>query len=89
VALPAGIDPADKALLPATTVGGGCVQRVQPDGGWDLSVKLRAGIDNVLNRRLPIVGENLAVGDTNSNQTNLNYYDGLGRRFFIGAKATF
>ena len=30
-----------------------------------------------------------AVGDTNSNQTNLNYYDGLGRRFYIGAKATF
>ena len=59
-------------------------------GGWDLgTIKLRAGIDNVLNRRLPIVGENLAVGDTNSNQTNLSFYDGLGRRFFIGAKATF
>jgi iron complex outermembrane receptor protein len=86
-----GIDPADKALLPATTVGGaGAYSVFNLTGGWDLGpVKLRAGIDNVLNRRLPIVGENLAVGDTNSNQTNLNYYDGLGRRFFIGAKATF
>ncbi|HMA11476.1 MAG TPA: TonB-dependent receptor, partial [Steroidobacteraceae bacterium] len=88
--LPA-VDPADKALLPNTTVGGaGAYSLFNLSGGWDLgTVKLRAGIDNVLNRRLPIVGENLAVGDTNSNQTNLNYYDGLGRRFYIGAKATF
>jgi outer membrane receptor protein involved in Fe transport len=85
------VDPSDKALLPNTTVGGaGAYSVFNLTGGWDLGpVKLRAGIDNVLNRRLPIVGENLAVGDTNSNQTNLNYYDGLGRRFFIGAKATF
>jgi outer membrane receptor protein involved in Fe transport len=86
-----GIDAADKALLPNTTVGGaGAYSQFNLTGGWDLgTIKLRAGIDNVLNRRLPIVGENLAVGDTNSNQTNLSFYDGLGRRFFIGAKATF
>jgi outer membrane receptor protein involved in Fe transport len=82
------VDAADKALLPTTTVTGtGSYSLFNLSAGWDLgSVKLRAGIDNVLNRRLPIVGANLAAGDTNSNQTNLNFYDGLGRRFYIGAK---
>lgn len=86
-----GVDAADKALLPTTKVTGtGAYSLFNLSGGWDLgTVKLRAGIDNVLNRSLPIVGANLAAGDTNSNQTNLNFYDGLGRRFYIGAKATF
>jgi iron complex outermembrane recepter protein len=86
-----GVAPADKALLPLTTVGGaGAYSTFNLTAGWEIgNVKLRAGIDNLLNRSLPIVGENLAVGDTNSNQTNLNFYDGLGRRFFVGAKVAF
>lgn len=80
-----------KALQPDTKVTGtGSYSVFNLTGGYDLGiVKLRAGIDNVLNRRLPIVGANWAAGDSNSNQTNLNFYDGLGRRFFVGMKATF
>lgn len=85
------VEAADKALQPDTKVTGtGSYSVFNLTGGYDLGiVKLRAGIDNVLNRRLPIVGANWAAGDSNSNQTNLNFYDGLGRRFFVGMKATF
>jgi outer membrane receptor for ferrienterochelin and colicin len=77
-----------KALLPTTTVEStGSYSMFNLTAGWDLgSVQFRAGIDNVLDRGPSIVGANNAVGDTNSDQTNLNFYDGLGRRFFVGAK---
>ncbi len=79
-----------KALLPSTTVEGtGAYSVFNLTGGWDLGkVQLRAGIDNLLNKEPLIVGANNAVGDTNSNQTNLSFYDGLGRRYFVGMKVT-
>jgi iron complex outermembrane recepter protein len=83
-----GVDASDKALLPTTTVlGTGSYSLFNLTAGWDFgAVQIRGGIDNVLNRRLPIVGANYAAGDSNSNQTNLNFYDGLGRRYFLGMK---
>jgi outer membrane receptor for ferrienterochelin and colicin len=77
-----------KALLPTTTVKGtGAYSQFGVTAGWDLgSVKLRGGIDNLLNRRPSIVGANPTAGDSNSDQTNLSFYDGLGRRFFLGAQ---
>ncbi|MEP7313385.1 MAG: TonB-dependent receptor [Pseudomonadota bacterium] len=77
-----------KALLPSTTVEDTASYSVfSLTGGWDLGkLQIRAGIDNLLDKELPIVGANNAVGDTNSNQTNLSFYDGLGRRYFLGVK---
>jgi outer membrane receptor for ferrienterochelin and colicin len=80
-----------KALLPTTTVEGtGSYSLFNLNAGWDVGkVQLRAGIDNLLDRQPSIVGANPTVGDSNSDQTNLNFYDGLGRRFYVGAKMTF
>lgn len=82
------VDNSAKALLPTTTVlGTGAYSVFNLSAGYDFgSVQVRAGIDNVLNRDPSIVGANPAVGDTNSDQTNLNFYDGLGRRFYVGVK---
>jgi outer membrane receptor for ferrienterochelin and colicin len=82
------VDNSAKALLPTTTVlGTGAYSLFNLSAGWDLgSVQIRAGIDNVLNRDPSIVGANPTAGDTNSDQTNLSFYDGLGRRYYLGAK---
>lgn len=79
-----------KALLPTTTVvGTSSYDLFNLMGGWDLGkVQLRAGVDNLLDKQPPIVGANPNI-DTNSDQTNLNFYDGLGRRYYIGAKVSF
>ena len=84
------IDSLDSALLPTTTVtGAGSYNMFNLSGGWDLGkVQLRAGIDNVFDKDPLIVGANPGI-DTNSNQTNLSFYDGLGRRFYMGAKVSF
>jgi iron complex outermembrane recepter protein len=77
-----------KALQPTSTVlGTGAYSLFNLSAGWDMgSVQFRAGVDNVLNRAPSIVGANPTVGDSNSDQTNLNFYDGLGRRFYFGVK---
>ncbi len=84
------VDNSAKALQPATTVlGTGAYSKFNLSAGWNLgSVQIRAGIDNLLNRAPSIVGANPTVGDSNSDQTNLNYYDGLGRRFYLGMKVS-
>jgi outer membrane receptor protein involved in Fe transport len=48
---------------------------------------VRFGIDNLLDKRPPVVGANPGV-TTSSNVTNAGYYDPLGRRFYVGVKAT-
>jgi outer membrane receptor protein involved in Fe transport len=50
---------------------------------------LRVGVDNLLDKAPPVVGANPAAKDTNSNQTNAQFYDVLGRRFYVGVKAKF
>jgi outer membrane receptor protein involved in Fe transport len=84
------VDSVDKALLGETTVVGADSYSVfNLRGGWDLGkVKLRAGIDNLFDTDPNIVGANPGI-DTNSNQTNLSYYDGLGRRYYVGAQVSF
>jgi iron complex outermembrane recepter protein len=85
------VDDAAKSLLPTTKViGAKAYDSFNLNAGWEMGkVQMRAGIDNVLDKEPLIVGANPAASDSNSDQTNLNYYDGLGRRFFVGAKIVF
>jgi iron complex outermembrane recepter protein len=85
------VDSVDESLLGGNTtvVGAGSYDLFNLSAGWDLGkVKLRAGIDNIFDKDPLIVGANPGI-DTNSNQTNLNFYDGLGRRYYLGAKVSF
>ncbi len=49
---------------------------------------VRFGIDNLLDKQPMVVGANPGV-TTSSNVTNPGYYDVLGRRYYVGLKATF
>lgn len=85
------VDSVDKSLLGGNTTvtGAGSYDLFNLSAGWDLGkVRLRAGIDNIFDKDPLIVGANPGI-DTNSNQTNLSYYDGLGRRYYVGAKVSF
>ncbi len=50
--------------------------------------ELRAGVDNLFNKRPLVVGANPGV-DSNTDQTNPGFYDTLGRRYYFGVKASF
>jgi outer membrane receptor for ferrienterochelin and colicin len=85
------VENAAKAILPTTTIqstGGYEMFNLFGSYTWD-NLQFRAGIDNVLDRQPPIVGANPAAQDTNSDQTNLSFYDGLGRRYYVGLKVSF
>ena len=85
------IENATYSLDPATTVlGSGAYSVFALNGTYALSdkVQLRAGIDNLLDRQPTVVGNNPGV-DSNTDSTLPGYYDALGRRFYIGLKATF
>jgi iron complex outermembrane recepter protein len=65
-------------------------------GSWAFGDHLtfRAGIDNLLNTSPPITGANTGVPGVSlptdgQGTTNASLYDALGRRFYIGVKATF
>jgi iron complex outermembrane recepter protein len=85
------VENAAKAILPTTTIEGTSSYSVfNVFGGYNFGkVQLRAGIDNLFNKDPPIVGANPSQGDTNSDQTNLSFYDGLGRRYYVGMKVSF
>jgi outer membrane receptor protein involved in Fe transport len=46
------------------------------------------GIDNLLDKQPPAVQRNPGL-TTASNVTNAGFYDVLGRRYYLGVKATF
>jgi outer membrane receptor protein involved in Fe transport len=50
--------------------------------------KLRLGIENLLDKDPPVYGTNPGV-DTNSDATQPGFYDTLGRRYYVGVKASF
>jgi len=79
------------SLDPATTIKGtGAYSLFGLNANYSFSDKyqVRAGIDNLLNRQPSVVGNNPGV-DSNTDQTLPGYYDALGRRFYVGLKATF
>jgi outer membrane receptor for ferrienterochelin and colicin len=53
---------------------------------WD-RFSFRFGVDNLLDEQPVVIGAIPGV-DSNTDQTNFNY-DPLGRRFYVGVKATF
>ena len=49
---------------------------------------MRVGIDNLFDKEPLVVGANPGV-TTASSTTNPGFYDVLGRRFYVGLKASF
>ena len=78
------------ALNPATTIQGAPhYDLFNLSAGYSFSqYSVRVGIDNVLNKDPLVVGTNPGV-DTNTDLTNPGYYDPLGRRYYVGVKASF
>jgi outer membrane receptor protein involved in Fe transport len=46
------------------------------------------GVDNLLDKEPPVVGANPGVNNAKGS-TSPGYYDVLGRRYYVGAKARF
>ena len=65
------------------------------NGTYELSdsINLRGGIDNLFNKRPPIgnvnTAANLTLGQLPGGGFNSQFYDTLGRRFYIGANVQF
>jgi outer membrane receptor protein involved in Fe transport len=83
------------ALNPATTVQGtSSYDLFNLSGGyrWD-KYSFRAGVDNLLDKKPLVYGRNeTAAGvliDSNSDTTLPQFYDPLGRRFYVGVEAKF
>jgi iron complex outermembrane recepter protein len=80
----------DYATNKNTTVqGAGAYGTLDAFGSFEINKKimLRGGIDNVTNRDAAIVGRN--PGTTNaSGSTNTQYYDVLGRRYYMSVQLT-
>jgi len=84
------IRPAAASTTPATTIQGAPsydLFYLSASYGFD-RFAVRAGIDNVLDKDPPPVQRNPGF-TTASNVTNPGYYDVLGRRYYIGIKASF
>ncbi|MEO6185069.1 MAG: TonB-dependent receptor, partial [Steroidobacteraceae bacterium] len=86
----ASLKNAAAALNPATTVQGtSAYDLFNLSAGYHWSkYSVRIGMDNVLNKQPLVYGRNPNV-DTNTDTTLPQYYDPLGRRFFVGLKAKF
>jgi iron complex outermembrane receptor protein len=77
--------------LPATTVDDvESYDNFSLSAGWRITdtFQLRAGVDNLFNEDPPIVGANPPLTN-NATNTLPGYYDLLGRRFYVGMKASF
>jgi iron complex outermembrane recepter protein len=57
---------------------------------WNVSstFAVRAGVDNLFGKEPPVVGANPGVNNA-LGSTSPGYYDVLGRRYYVGAKARF
>jgi len=84
------IKSAAASTTPNTTVQGApSYDLLYLSAGYSMDkYSLRVGIDNLLDKDPPVVQSNPGV-TTASNVTNPGYYDVLGRRYYIGFKASF
>ena len=76
------------ALLPTTTIQGTPAYdlfNLSAGVHWG-NYSVRVGIDNLLDKQPLVYGNNPGV-DSNTDTTQPQYYDPLGRRFYIGLKA--
>ncbi|MFM1886502.1 MAG: hypothetical protein RL026_1659 [Pseudomonadota bacterium] len=83
------VDSAAKGIVPTTTQQGtGQYNVFGLTGSYNVGkYTFRAGIDNLLDKAPPSLNF-IPGGDSNTDQTNPSFYDILGRRFFIGIKAS-
>lgn len=79
------------AQSPSTTIQGpGSYDMFNLNGGYNWNnYTLRFGVDNLFDKGAPLTQSNPAGGDTDSDITNAGLYDLLGRRFYVGVKASF
>jgi iron complex outermembrane recepter protein len=84
------VDNQAQVTSPTSTVQGtGSYNLFNLYGSYSLGrYTFRLGVDNVLDEEPKIVGSNPGI-DTNSDMTNPSFYDPLGRRFYVGVKASF
>jgi outer membrane receptor protein involved in Fe transport len=85
------IESANAATAPTTTVqGADSYQMLDVFGSFQLSehITLRGGIDNVLDIEPETVGRNPGTTDA-VGVTNAQYYDVLGRRYFLSVQLDF
>ncbi|MDG2175079.1 MAG: TonB-dependent receptor [Gammaproteobacteria bacterium] len=87
----ADAESAAKAQSPTTTVQGpGSYDVFNLNGGWNFgeNYSLRFGVDNLFDEDPELTTADPGV-DSNSNVTSAGLYDLLGRRYYIGVKASF
>ena len=91
------IEDATEALFPTDTVGAPSYNLFNLYGSYSLTddVKLRFGVDNLLNKAPPLTGFNpantnpLATGNLIGGNLGTGFYDDNGRRFYLGANIRF
>jgi iron complex outermembrane receptor protein len=91
------VDNAARVTLPTTTVQGtGSYNLINLHAGYTFGkYAFRVGVDNVFDKDPLVVGFNPGsnpngpIVDSNSDVTNPSFYDPLGRRYYVGVKATF
>ena len=84
-------DPAQKVQSPTTRIlGVPSYDLIGLQGAWNVTstFTLRAGVDNLFGKEPPVVGANPGVNNA-MGSTSPGYYDVLGRRYYVGAKARF
>jgi outer membrane receptor protein involved in Fe transport len=84
-------DPSQKVQSPNTRIlGVPSYDLFGLQAAWNVNARLsvRAGVDNVLDKLPPVVGANPGVNNAQGS-TSPGYYDVLGRRYYVGAKASF
>lgn len=93
--LPSVEDGAEALLGSTPTTGAPSYNLFNLNGSFMLTdaMNLRFGVDNLFNKRPPLTGINLAadpsVGNLPGGSYNSNFYDTIGRRFYLGANVKF
>ena len=101
-AVDAGTDPVNGCPNPTTTDDNGCVvdprfRKIKAAHYFDLTTRFNvsenltftATVQNLLDKKPPIVGNTIGSTTYNSGNTFPSSYDALGRRFAVSAKLKF
>jgi len=92
--LPAVEDGAE-ATVPNDIEGGPAYNLFNLNGSFELGemVNIRLGVDNLFNKRPPLVNydteTDLSLGQLRGGSYNDSFYDSIGRRFYLGANVEF
>jgi outer membrane receptor protein involved in Fe transport len=92
--LPA-VEDAGEATVPNDIYGGPEYNLFNLNGAVDIndSINVRFGVDNLFNKRPPLVNwdteTDLSLGQVRGGSYNDSFYDSIGRRFYIGANVEF